>query len=80
MGINLLSYVDYVDNPDSRRNFSSFVLHVCGVPISWVSKVQYSASLSNSEAEWVAALEAVKEVTFVLQLLHEKNHKNVSLF
>ncbi|KAL7460011.1 hypothetical protein ACHAXS_000479 [Conticribra weissflogii] len=59
---------DYAGDPDSRRSVSGFVLYVCGVPISWRSKAQCSVALSSSEAEWVAASEAIKEVMFALQL------------
>ncbi len=46
-----------------------FMFRGHGVPISWRSKAQCSVALSSSEAESVAALEAVKEVMFVLLLL-----------
>jgi hypothetical protein len=66
---------DYAGDPDSRRSVSGFVLYVRGVPISWRSKAQRSVALSSSEAEWVAASEAVKEVMFVLQLLQSMQIK-----
>ena len=40
-----------------------------GVPISWQSKDQKTVTLSSSEAEYVALLEAAKEIKFVYQLL-----------
>ncbi len=66
---------DYAGDSDSRRGVSEFVLYVCGVSISWRSKAQHSVALSSSEAEWVAASEAVKAVMFVLQLLHSMKIK-----
>jgi hypothetical protein len=44
-------------------------MFLCGVPIIWRSKQQKSVALSSSEAEFVVASEAVKEVIFVLQVL-----------
>ena len=40
-----------------------------GVPLTWKSKSQRSVTLSSSEAEYVALLEAAKEIKFVYQLL-----------
>ncbi len=69
------SDIDYAGDLDSRRSVSGFVLCVCGVPINWRSKAQCSVELSSSEAEWVAASEAMKEVVFVLQLLQSMKIK-----
>ena len=44
-------------------------MFLCSVPIVWRSKQQKSVALSSSEAEFVAASEAVKEIIFVLQVL-----------
>ena len=58
-----------------KRSIPGSVVYVHGVPISWRSKAQHSVTLSSSEAEWVAASEAVKEVIFVLQLLQSMKIK-----
>jgi hypothetical protein len=50
-------------------------MFLCGVPIVWRSKQQKSVALSSSEAEFVAASEAVKEIIFVLQVLESMNIK-----
>ncbi len=68
---------DYAGDPDSRRSVSGFVDYVYGVPISWRSKAQCSVALSTSEAEWVAASEAVKDVMFVLQLLQSMKYEDL---
>ena len=60
---------DYASDPDTRRSVGGFVLYVRGVPLSWRSKSQRTVTLSSSEAEWIAASEAVKEVMFVYQLI-----------
>ena len=39
------------------------------VPVFWQSKSQQSMTLLRSEAKWVALLEAVKEVMFMIQIL-----------
>ena len=48
---------------------SGYVLYVKGVSVCWKSKTQRSVTLSSTEAEWIALLEATKEIVFVLQLL-----------
>ena len=45
------------------------MLCVRGAPISWRSEAQRTVTLSSTEAEWIAASEAMREVIFVLQLL-----------
>ena len=59
---------NYAGDPISRRNASGFMLYVLGVPVSWQSKVKRSMTLFSSKAEWVALLEAVKKIMFVIQL------------
>jgi hypothetical protein len=61
---------DWGGDKDDRLSVSGFVLFVCGVLTVWRSKQQKSVALSSSEAELVAASEAVKEVLFVLQVLN----------
>jgi hypothetical protein len=39
------------------------------VPVCWRSKAQRGVTLSSSEAEYVAILEAVKEIKFIYYLL-----------
>ena len=45
----------------TRRSISCSLHYVLGVHVSWQSKAQRSATLSSSEAEWVALSKAVKE-------------------
>jgi hypothetical protein len=67
--IVLYSDSDWAGDKDNRRSVSGFIMFLCGVPLVWRSKQQKSVALSSSEAEFVAASEAVKEIIFVLQLL-----------
>ena len=64
-----LSNSDYAGDPRRRRSINGFVLYVSGVLVSWQSKLQKNASLSSSEAVYIAFSEAVKEVMFIIQLL-----------
>ena len=61
---------DWGGDKDNRLSVSGMALFVCGVLVAWRSKQQKSVALSSSEAELVAASEAVKEVVFVMQVLN----------
>jgi hypothetical protein len=71
--IVLYSDSDWAGDKDNRRSVSGFIMFLCGVPLVWRSKQQKSVALSSSEAEFVAASEAVKEIIFVLQVLESMN-------
>ena len=60
---------DYTGDLVSRRSISGFILYFLGLPVSWQSKSQKRTLLSNSEVEYIALSEAVKEVMFMIQLL-----------
>ena len=61
---------DWGGDKDNRLSVSGMALFVCGVLVAWRSKQQKSVALSSSEAELVAASEAVKEIVFVMQVLN----------
>ena len=66
----MLSDSDYAGNQETRISISGFILYLMGVAIlSWRLKGQRSGMLSSSEAEFVAVLEAAKEINFVVQIL-----------
>ena len=64
---------DWAGDKDNRRSVSGYVMFLCGVPIAWRSKQQKTVALSSSEAEFVAASEAVKDILFVVQVLESLN-------
>jgi hypothetical protein len=47
------------------------VIYLLNVPICWRSKALKGVTLSSTEAEYVATLEAVKEISFVYYLLND---------
>ena len=60
---------DWAGDPDNRISITGFIVYLLGVPICWRSKGQKGATLSSSEAEYVALSEAAKEIKFVYYIL-----------
>jgi hypothetical protein len=53
---------DWAGNPDNRRSTTGYAFYVCENLVSWRSKLQEIVALSSTEAEYVAACQAVQEV------------------
>ncbi|KAL7128501.1 hypothetical protein ABFS83_13G000400 [Erythranthe nasuta] len=72
-GIVLCGYVDsnYANNRDIRKSTTSYVFTLCGSCICWKSQLQNIVSISTTEAEYIAATEAVKESLWLKGLLSE---------
>jgi len=72
-GALLTSYTDadHGGNPDNGKSTSGYVLQIGTGAVSWSSKLQPTVSLSTTEAEYVAAVHAGKEVVWLRHLLGE---------
>ncbi|KAH9311145.1 hypothetical protein KI387_026180, partial [Taxus chinensis] len=73
----LRGYVDsdMAGDVDSRRSTTGYIYTVGGTAVSWISRLQKLVALSTTEAEYVAATEASKEMIWLQQLLEELGHK-----
>ena len=60
---------DWVGDLDQRRSTSGYVFNLFGGAVSWMSKKQSVVALSTTEAEYMAATHASKEVV-QLQILY----------
>eukprot|EP00253_Pinus_taeda_P003064 PITA_03064 len=82
--ISLQGYVDadMVGDKDNRRSTTGCVFTVGATVVSWVSKIQSVLSLSTTEAEYVAALEASKEMIWLQRFMGElgKEHDMGTLY
>jgi hypothetical protein len=65
------SYADFTGDTKTRRSTSCVVCLYMGGPISWMSRRQTSVALLTTEAEFMAASEATKEVVWLMRLLNE---------
>ena len=59
---------DYAACPDTRKSVSGYVITLNGGAVDWRSKKQSTVTLSTTEAEYVAAAAATREVLWFRQL------------
>ena len=76
--IDLQGYVDVdmVGDRDNRRSTIGYVFIVGGTVFSWVSKIQSVMELSTTEIEYVAAIEASKEMIWLQRFMDELGKKH----
>ena len=69
----LKGYVDadWASDVNDRKSTSGFVFVLAAGAICWSSKKQASVALSSTEAEYIAAAHATKEVVWLRRLLNE---------
>ncbi|KAL7132213.1 hypothetical protein ABFS83_12G056700 [Erythranthe nasuta] len=72
-GVELIRYVDsnFSNDRDNRKSTTSYVFTLCGSCISWKSQLQRIVALSTTEAEYIAATEAIKEAIWLKGILKE---------
>ena len=62
---------DYAGDKDTRRSTSAYQFLVCGNCVSWKTQLQTVVALSTTEAEFMAATDAIKECLWIQGLLKE---------
>ncbi|GJU39486.1 retrovirus-related pol polyprotein from transposon TNT 1-94 [Tanacetum coccineum] len=62
---------DYAKDPDKGRSSTGYVFMVHGYVVSWKATLQHVVTLSTTEAEYIALIEAVKESIWLKCLLIE---------
>ena len=69
----LISFTDFdwASDPDDRKSTTGYVFTLVSGPITWSCKKQSAISLSSAEAEYCGAVEAIKEVMWLCQILSE---------
>ncbi|RVX11466.1 Retrovirus-related Pol polyprotein from transposon TNT 1-94 [Vitis vinifera] len=75
--LKLQCYVDadFAGDIDSRKSTTGFVFTLGGIAISWASNLQKIVTLSTTEAEYVVATEAGKEMIWLHGFLDELGKK-----
>jgi hypothetical protein len=62
---------DHAGNPDNMRSTGGYALLIAGGAVSWSSRLMPILALSTTEAEYISAVEAAKEMIWMRQLLSE---------
>jgi hypothetical protein len=62
---------DWANSVDDRKSVTAVLPFLCSAPVSWLSKGQATVALSSTEAEYMAVSEAVREVSWLRQLLSD---------
>jgi hypothetical protein len=66
---------DWASDVNDRKSTSGFVFMLAGGAVSWGSKKQSAVALLSTEAEYIAAAHAAKEVIWLRWLLLEQKQK-----
>ncbi|XP_073061797.1 secreted RxLR effector protein 161-like [Primulina eburnea] len=72
--LELVGYIDadMAGDVDSRKSTSGYLITFAGGAVSWQSKLQKCVALSTTEAEFIAATEACKEMLWMKDVLEKK--------
>ncbi|GJX92059.1 retrovirus-related pol polyprotein from transposon TNT 1-94 [Tanacetum coccineum] len=73
----LVAYTDsdLAGNKDNMKSTSGYLMTFAGGVVSWQSRLQKCVALSTTEAEYVAATEACKELLWLKRFLQELGFK-----
>src|SRR5262249_6513586 len=69
------SDADHGGNPDNGKSTGGYVVKIGTGAVSWSSKLQSMVALSTTEAEYIAAVEAGKEIAWMRNFLGELGFK-----
>lgn len=69
--LHVYSGADYASNPVLRRSVNGMVNLYSGGAVSWASQRQKCVSLSTTQAEYITASEAAKEVVWLPRLYNK---------
>ena len=69
----LIGYTDsdMAGDVDSRKSTSGYLINFAGGAVAWQSRLQKCVALSTTEAEFIAATEASKELIWMRKFLQE---------
>nr|GFA54552.1 retrovirus-related Pol polyprotein from transposon TNT 1-94 [Tanacetum cinerariifolium] len=69
------TYSDLAGNKDNIKSTSGYLMTFAGRAVSWQSRLQKYVALSTTEAEYMAEMEACKELLWLKRFLQELGFK-----
>jgi hypothetical protein len=69
--LELFTDSDWAADRHDRKSISGYVLYLNGMLIDWLARKQHVVSTSSTEAEFIALVDGIKDLLFVVQLLEE---------
>jgi len=66
---------DWGGDLDDRKSTTGYCVFINGCLVSWYTHKQPTVALSSAEAELMGAVDVVKEIKWMQQMLHEMNYK-----
>ena len=64
-----------VNDPDTARSRSGFIISYAGCPVSWSSKLATTIALSSTESEYECLSSALRETIPLMRIVQEMNSK-----
>ena len=69
--LEAFSDADFAGDQETRRSTNGVVCKLAEGAVSWISQKQRSVALSTTEAEFVSASEAAKEIIWLMKMISE---------
>ena len=69
---------DYANSVTDRKSITGYCVLLNGNLVSWKTKKQTTVAQSSTEAEFMALSDVVKEVKWIIMLLHELNYNVIT--
>ena len=63
--------IEHPDDPISVRSHTGYIITLCGLPVSWSSKLQTEIATSTMMAEYIALSTGMQELIPTIDLFHE---------
>jgi hypothetical protein len=63
-------------DPSTSMSRSGWIIFYAGCLVSWASKLQSQVALSTTEAEYIAMLQALRDVILIMGLLQEMREQD----
>jgi hypothetical protein len=78
-GLIVYADADWASNPIDRKSTTGVVVKLVGAPVFWKSAKQKTIALSSTEAEYMAASDACRQIAWLKNLFHELGYEIKSI-